>query len=88
MMKPLLSICAVLCLVILAGCTSAQPQPTPVIIDSRPKCALIPCQLPARPALMSNDDWRAAVDGLEDELLNCAVQIQSCIELQKQKSPD
>ncbi len=88
MMKPLLSICVLLYLLASAGCTSAPQQPTPVIIESRPACALIPCQLPARPALMTNDDWRRAVDELEDELLSCAVQIQSCIELQKQKRPD
>lgn len=85
MMKQLLSICAALFLVILAGCTSAPAQPTPVHIDNRPKCALVPCQLPARPALMSNDDWRAAVDDLEDELLNCAVQVLDCIEMQRKK---
>ena len=87
MMKQLLSICVALSLVILAGCTSAPPQPTPVHIDNRPKCALVPCQLPARPALLTNDDWRRAVDELEDELLVCAVQVADCIELQKQKSP-
>ena len=88
MMKPLLTICALLCLLISAGCTSAPPQPTPVIIDRRPKCSLIPCQLPARPALLTNDDWRRAVDDLEDELLSCAAQVLGCIELQTQKSPD
>lgn len=88
MMKQLLSTCALLCLAILAGCTSAPPQPAPVHIDSLPKCSLIPCQLPARPALMTNDDWRRAVDDLEDELLSCAVQVLDCIKLQAQKSPD
>lgn len=88
MMKQLLSICVALSLVILAGCTSAQPQPTPVHIDSRPKCALVPCQLPARPALLTNDDWRSAVDELEGELLLCAVQVMGCIKLQAQKSPN
>ncbi len=88
MMKPLLSICVLLYLLASAGCTSAPLQPTPVRIDSRPKCALIPCQLPERPALLTNDDWRRAVDELEDELLSCAVQVLGCIELQKQKSPD
>ena len=86
MMKLLLSICVLLYLLVSAGCTSAPQQPTPVIIESRPKCALIPCQLPARPALQSNDDWRRAVDQLEDDLLSCAVQVQGCIELQKQNN--
>ncbi len=88
MMKQLLSICAALFLLILAGCTSAPAQPTPVHIDNRPKCALVPCQLPARPALQTNDDWRSAVDELEGELLLCAAQVMDCIKLQAQKSPD
>lgn len=84
MMKPLLSICVLLYLLVSAGCTSALQQPTPVHIDNRPACALIPCQLPERPALLTNDEWRRAVDELEDELLSCAVQVRSCIELQEQ----
>lgn len=87
MTKALLSICAALFLLTSVGCTSAPKQPTQVHIDSRPQCALIPCRLPARPALLTNDDWRRAVDELVDELLSCAVQVLGCIELQKQKSP-
>ncbi|WP_420042843.1 Rz1-like lysis system protein LysC [Denitrificimonas caeni] len=75
------------CLSSLAACTNVPPPPIPVHIESRPKCALIECQLPARPALVTNDDWRRAVDDLEDNLLACAVQVKGCIELQKQKSP-
>lgn len=37
---------------------------------------------------MTNDDWRRAVDELEDDLLSCAMQVMDCIELQKQKSPN
>ena len=85
MRKQLLSSCVALCLLILAGCTSAPPQPTPVHIDNRPKCALVPCQLPARPALLINDDWRRAVDELEVELLVCAVQVLDCIDVQSRK---
>ena len=87
MMRRLLITFGSLFLLALAGCTRAPPHPTPVHIDNRPKCALVPCQLPARPALLTNDDWRRAVDELEEELLVCAVQVLDCIELQKQKSP-
>ena len=43
------------------------------------------CQLPAN-GTNDNDDWRRAVDELEDELLACAVQVQDCIGC-KQKAP-
>lgn len=71
-----------LCLWSLAGCTSAPPQPTQVHIDSQPKCPLTLCQLPERPILRVNDDWRMALDTAEDALLSCAAQVQACIELQ------
>lgn len=45
-------------------------------------CPLMPCQLPGRPALQVNDDWLQAVDDLEAELLACAAQVLSCIDLQ------
>jgi len=35
-------------------------------------CPPTPCWLPALLALQTNDDWRAAVDALEGELLSCA----------------
>ena len=83
-------ICTSLCLLALAGCTSAPQQPTPLHIDNRPKCPLAPCQLPARKALQVTDDWRLAVDDLESELLACAAQVLACIELQNAgtKKPD
>ncbi len=80
MMNRLLTICALLCLLTLAACTSAPPPPTPVHIDSRPARPLTLCTLPARPTLVTNDDWRRAVDDLEDELLSCSVQVKNCIE--------
>ena len=86
MMKQLLSICAALCLLISVGCTSAPKQPTPVHIDNRPACPLTLCVLPARELLLTNDDWRSAVDDLEDELLSCSVQVKNCIEQQKKYS--
>ncbi len=82
MMKQFLSICALPCLLTLAACTSAPQPPTPVHIDNRPACPLTFCVLPARQALLTNDDWRRAVDDLEDGATLCAVQVKSCIELQ------
>ncbi|WP_366078348.1 Rz1-like lysis system protein LysC [Halomonas sp. OfavH-34-E] len=52
------------------------------MIVEPPACPLTPCQLPGRPALVTNDDWRAAVDELEGALLSCAVQVQGCIQRQ------
>ena len=75
-------ICTSLCLLTLAGCTSAPQPPTPLHIDSRPKCPLTACQLPARKALQVTDDWSRAVDDLEDSLLSCAAQVLACIDLQ------
>jgi hypothetical protein len=38
--------------------------------------------------LHTNDDWRAAVDALEGELLSCAGQVLECIDRQQvQASP-
>lgn len=85
MMKRFLNICAVLFLLSLVACTSVPPQPTPVHIDSRPLCSLTLCQLPARPPLLVNDDWRQALDETEDELLSCAAQVLNCINLQQSK---
>ena len=82
MTKQFLSIWISLCLLTLAGCTSAPAAPTQLHIASRPLCPLTPCQLPARPALQVNDDWRQAVDVLESELLACAAQVLACIDLQ------
>lgn len=86
MKKLFLIILLLLFLLILAGCTSAPKQPTPVHIDNRPACPLTLCVLPARELLLTNDDWRRAVDDLEDELLSCSVQVKNCIEQQKKYS--
>lgn len=40
------------------------------------------CWLPARPAILANEDWQRAVDELEEELLSCAAQVLDCMERQ------
>ncbi|MFC2974696.1 Rz1-like lysis system protein LysC [Azotobacter bryophylli] len=67
----------------MAGCTSGPRPPIPPPTTARINCPLTPCRLPARPALHTNDDWRAAVDALEGELLSCAGQVLECIERQR-----
>ena len=75
--------CVLLCLLLSAACTSAPKPPTPLVIESRPACPLVPCRLPARQAPAENESWPQAVDALEDALLACAVQVIDCIERQK-----
>lgn len=45
-------------------------------------CGLVPCHLPGRPALVSNEDWTRALDDTEGALVRCAVQVLDCIEKQ------
>jgi len=82
MTRKLLTISLLLCLLLSAGCTLAPKPPTPPP-TAAPSCPLIPCRLPARQPLATNDDWRRAVDELEGELLSCAGQVLGCIEWQK-----
>lgn len=83
MTRPSLITWLLVCLLASAGCTSAPPQPTPLRTEPRHYCPLVPCNLPARQPLLINDDWRAAVDALEVELLACAAQVQDCITRQQ-----
>lgn len=83
MMKRLLSICAALFLLALAGCTGVAKQPNQLHIDSRPMCPLTPCLLPARQMLVTNDDWVRSIDELEAALMVCAAQVLDCIERQE-----
>ncbi|WP_442965070.1 Rz1-like lysis system protein LysC [Pseudomonas sp. JS3066] len=79
MTRALLTICALLCLLPLAACTSAPTPPTPPPTAARQFCPLVPCRLPGRPAPASNEDWRRAVDELESALQQCSRQVLDCI---------
>lgn len=83
MTKLSLSTCAALCLLLSAGCTRDPKPPTPAPIAPRMQCSLVPCLLPARPALQTNDDWRQALDDTEGALQQCALQTLRCIEVQR-----
>jgi len=85
MTKPSPTISLLLCLPLLAGCTQDPRQQIPPPTTARIDCPLTPCRLPARPAPHANDDWRAAVDALEGELLSCAGQVLECIEQQSSR---
>lgn len=82
MIKLSLSIWGCLCLLALAGCTSAPQQPTQAPTAARQFCPLVVCQLPARPAVLVNDQWRQALDVTEAALLSCASQVLECIQVQ------
>ncbi len=82
MTRPLLSISGCLFLLTLAGCTSAPPQPTPPPTVAQQFCPLVACQLPARPVVLVNDQWRQALDMTEAALLSCASQVLECIQVQ------
>lgn len=83
MTRPSLITWLLVCLLASAGCTKDQPQQTPPRTEPRHYCPLVPCSLPARQPLLVNDDWRAAIDALEVELLACATQVQDCIGRQR-----
>lgn len=74
---------AALCLLALAGCTSAPKQPTPSHGEPPRLCPLVACPLPGRPEPVANDDFRKGLDATEDALQACAVQVLDCIERQK-----
>lgn len=82
MTKSLLSTCAGLFLLALVGCTNAPQQPTPAPTVARQFCPLVACQLPARPAVLTNDQWRESLDVTEAALLSCANQVLDCIQTQ------
>lgn len=50
-------------------------------------CSLVPCVLPARPAVLVNDQWRQALDATDAALSSCALQVMGCIERQKVQAP-
>lgn len=83
MMQRLLSICAALFLLALAGCTSAPKPPTQLYIEARPACPLTPCVMPGRLMIVTNDDWVRSIDELEAALAICAAQVLDCIERQE-----
>jgi len=87
MIRPLMSICVGLCLLTLAGCTNAPKQPTPAPTAARQFCPLVACVLPARPAVLVNDQWRQALDDTEAALLSCANQVLACIQRQDVQRP-
>lgn len=82
MTRPLLSISGCLFLLALAGCTSAPQLPTPGPTAARQFCPLVACQLPARPSVLVNDQWRQSLDVTEAALLSCATQVLDCIQVQ------
>ncbi|MFK0926632.1 Rz1-like lysis system protein LysC [Pseudomonas aeruginosa] len=82
-----MSICAGLCLLALAGCTNGPRPPTQAPTAGRQFCPLVPCVLPARPAVLVNDQWRQALDDTEAALLSCANQVLGCIQRQDAQRP-
>ncbi|WP_425328059.1 hypothetical protein [Pseudomonas nitroreducens] len=55
---------------------------TPVPTVARQFCPLVACPLPARPAVLANDQWRESLDVTEAALLSCANQVLDCIQTQ------
>lgn len=68
---------------LLTGCSShVQKPPTqPSTIQVQP-CPLVACRLPARPAVLANEQWEDAVLVTEDALKTCAAQVLACIQQQ------
>lgn len=87
MIRLSMSTCAGLCLLTLAGCTNAPKQLTPAPTEARQFCPLVACVLPARPAVLVNDQWRQALDDTEAALLSCANQVLACIQRQDVQRP-
>nr|WP_237142672.1 Rz1-like lysis system protein LysC [Pseudomonas citronellolis] len=72
---------------LLAGCTNGPRQPTQLPTTARQFCPLVACVLPARPAVLVNDQWRQALDDTEGALLSCAGQVLACIQRQDAQQP-
>lgn len=87
MIRKSLTTSAALCLLLLGGCTSAPKQPIPPPTTARQFCPLVACPLPARPAVLVNDQWRQALDDTEAALLSCANQVLECIQRQDAQRP-
>ena len=82
MTKLSLSICAVLFL-LCTGCSSpVQKQPTQPSTSQAEPCPLVACRLPARPAVLVNEQWEDAVLVTEDALKTCAAQVLACMQQQ------
>lgn len=82
MTKLLPSTCVGLYLLASGGCTSAPEQPIQVPTVARQYCPLVACPLPARPAVLTNDQWRESLDVTEAALISCANQVLGCIQVQ------
>lgn len=76
-----------LCLAPLGGCTNDPRPQTPLPGTPRMACSLVPCVLPARPAVLVNDQWRQALDTTDAALSSCALQVMGCIERQEAQAP-
>jgi len=87
MTKLSLSICAVLFLLCM-GCSSPAPkQPTQLNTSQVEPCPLVACRLPARPAILGNDQWAPALLDAEDALKTCAAQVLACMQQQAPAGP-
>ena len=66
---------AMIYLMLCAGCTSAPPAPTPVIVaNACPKVS--PCPMPGSDPL-TNGDLSADIRQLENALKSCAIQVDT-----------
>ncbi|WP_356948382.1 hypothetical protein [Metapseudomonas otitidis] len=70
----------------MVGCTN-DPRP-PIQLPGTPRmaCSLAPCVLPARPAVLVNDQWRQALDATDAALSSCALQVLGCIGRQDEQA--
>ena len=87
MTKLWLTISLVLCLLLSVGCTNAPKPQTPPPTQPRMECSLVACRLPARPAVLVNEQWGVALDAADAALLSCAGQVLACIERQAVQGP-
>jgi hypothetical protein len=77
--------CLALCLLLSACGTPAPKQLTLAHIETpQAVCPeLVLCRLPGRPALVVNEDWDRALTQTEAALLQCAAQVDDCMQRQK-----
>ena len=74
-MMPFAAGTALTCLMLCAGCTTAQPAPVPVTVFSAcPKVSL--CPMPGSDP-QTNGDLSADIRNLERALENCALQVET-----------
>lgn len=68
---------------LLTGCSSpVQKPPTQPNTSQAQPCPLVACRLPARPAVLVNEQWKDAVLVTEDALKTCAAQVLACMQQQ------